>query len=49
MNILAIDTCCSAATAAVLLATLAGYFLHWQIDGWGGFFRCVWKKPAATQ
>lgn len=25
-----------AATAAVLLATLAGYFLHWQIDGWCG-------------
>ena len=25
-----------AATTAVLLATLAGYFLHWQIDGWCG-------------
>ena len=25
-----------AATTAVLLATLAGHFLHWQIDGWCG-------------
>lgn len=25
-----------AATAAVLLSTLAGHFLHWQIDGWCG-------------
>lgn len=25
-----------AATAAVLLSTLVGYFLHWQIDGWCG-------------
>lgn len=24
------------ATSAVLLATLAGHFLHWQIDGWCG-------------
>ena len=25
-----------AATTAVLLSTLAGHFLHWQIDGWCG-------------
>ena len=25
-----------AATATVLLSTLVGYFLHWQIDGWCG-------------
>ena len=37
-----------AATAAVLLSTLVGYFLHWQIDGWCGLVVSL-LSPAASR